>query len=793
LNYETFFASGRYDIDDWNGNGVLEARIADVYVRATDGSLLSNDGLIHVFIEDVPEAPNTPTFSLYINKINESVPGAASTADALIARFELSDPDGSVPELFFTSNPNNWFKIVGNEVRVNDGVNFTSAWNRANGMVHDDDRDGLMESFAATISVAVRDSTRTPEGVLVPKESASVSFGLLIEDVNEKPNPIYVEAQNFFPETQGEETHSDKLIARFSTSDPDGPPAQLYIRGGNDMSWFTTIGGHIAFAPGVNFTAGWLHTYLGSYGTDAGYYYDNNGNGLLEARVATLTVYSKDARGQESGDFTYKVFIEDSNEAPTITTTSLSVREDILGFGEGVVGTLASTDPDPSGVFRNPTLAIVGGAPAGLFSLSGNNLMLQGALNYEATPAYNLTVSITDGGGLSSTRNVTVNVDDVNEAAEPYLVDGRWSARSATYYFTPNDPDDASGFVVTGAGSDNGNWQVSAGYDAASNRIWIRAYDPWVEYNQYSYGTLSATVTDRYGGGVSKTFSYYAHVDGPETGPEGHIPPIVIDLDGDGIELVSLAASTIKYDMDRDGLKDRTGWVAADDGFLVLDRNGNGIIDDAGEFSFKNDLTGAVSDLEGLRAFDSNGDGLFGSADRRFAEFRIWQDKNQDGISQATELSTLLERNIRSIRLELDETGAVPDGATDNVIFATSEFTRANGTTGDIGDVFLAFESAADADSKGKLKKGKKVKFAGIDPTQSLPEKLKKKVMQAVLPLGVTTGTSTNAASVSAQAAAASNPASETAPIDLPLTNRNPAAGASQPGGRADNATETPA
>jgi len=471
----------------------------------------------------------------------------------------------------------------------------------------------------------------------------------------------------------------------------------------------------------------------------------------------------------------------------------LSVREDILGFGEGVVGTLASTDPDPSGVFRNPTLAIVGGAPAGLFSFSGNNLMLQGALNYEATPAYNLTVSITDGGGLSSTRNVTVNVDDVNEAAEPYLVDGRWSARSATYYFTPNDPDDASGFVVTGAGSDNGKWQVSAGYDAASNRIWIRAYDPWVDYNQYSYGTLSATVTDRYGGGVSKTFSYYAHVDGPETGPEGHIPPIVIDLDGDGIELVSLAASTIKYDMDRDGLKDRTGWVAADDGFLVLDRNGNGIIDDAGEFSFKNDLTGAVSDLEGLRAFDSNGDGLFGSADRRFAEFRIWQDKNQDGISQATELSTLLERNIRSIRLELDETGAVPDGATDNVIFATSEFTRANGTTGDIGDVFLAFESAADADSKGKLKKGKKVKFAGIDPTQSLPEKLKKKVMQAVLPLGVTTGTSTNAASVSAQAAAASNPASETAPIDLPLSNRNPAAGASQPGGRADNATETPA
>src|SRR3546814_7465127 len=52
-------------------------------------------------------------------------------------------------------------------------------------------------------------------------------------------------------------------------------------------------------------------------------------------------------------------------------------------------------------------------------------------------------------------------------------------------------------------------------------------------------------------------------------------PPIVLDLDGDAAELVRLANSSIQFDMDGDGSRERTGWAAADDGFLALDRNGN--------------------------------------------------------------------------------------------------------------------------------------------------------------------------------------------------------------------------
>jgi hypothetical protein len=60
-----------------------------------------------------------------------------------------------------------------------------------------------------------------------------------------------------------------------------------------------------------------------------------------------------------------------------------------------------------------------------------------------------------------------------------------------------------------------------------------------------------------------------------QAAPPPKVDPLVIDLDDDGIETVSTSAS-ILFDHDGDGLKTASGWVKGDDGFLVLDRNGNG-------------------------------------------------------------------------------------------------------------------------------------------------------------------------------------------------------------------------
>ncbi|UJO03548.1 hypothetical protein [Xanthomonas arboricola] len=58
--------------------------------------------------------------------------------------------------------------------------------------------------------------------------------------------------------------------------------------------------------------------------------------------------------------------------------------------------------------------------------------------------------------------------------------------------------------------------------------------------------------------------------------------PLTLDLDGDGIETVA-ASGKVLFDHDGDGIKTGTGWIASDDGLVVLDRNGNGTIDGGSE------------------------------------------------------------------------------------------------------------------------------------------------------------------------------------------------------------------
>ncbi|MBL8382203.1 MAG: hypothetical protein JNM90_03945, partial [Burkholderiales bacterium] len=60
--------------------------------------------------------------------------------------------------------------------------------------------------------------------------------------------------------------------------------------------------------------------------------------------------------------------------------------------------------------------------------------------------------------------------------------------------------------------------------------------------------------------------------------------PLTLDLDNDGLEArVSNTFFGVQFDHDGDGATTGSGWISADDGFLVRDRNGNGSIDDGTE------------------------------------------------------------------------------------------------------------------------------------------------------------------------------------------------------------------
>lgn len=138
------------------------------------------------------------------------------------------------------------------------------------------------------------------------------------------------------------------------------------------------------------------------------------------------------------------------------------------------------------------------------------------------------------------------------------------------------------------------------------------------------------------------------------------VDPLAIDLDGDGIELISLEDSNTYFDLNVDGFAEKTGWLGSDDGFLVLDKNKNGNIDDASELF--GDQTGFENGFEQLAQYDLNKDGVINAKDKIFNKLKVWRDINSNGKVEKGELASLSKLGIRSFDLEWKDTNEMISG-----------------------------------------------------------------------------------------------------------------------------------
>lgn len=146
----------------------------------------------------------------------------------------------------------------------------------------------------------------------------------------------------------------------------------------------------------------------------------------------------------------------------------------------------------------------------------------------------------------------------------------------------------------------------------------------------------------------------------PDPTCEEGCSPILIDTQGDGIAVSDLEQAVL-FDIDADGHLERISWPMplADDMFLVLDRNGDGAIDDGSELfgsSTEQPPTGEPNGFNALGVFDllshgGNGDGWVSGLDEIWGSLRVWADWNRNGRSDRGELLKLSQVHLEEISL----------------------------------------------------------------------------------------------------------------------------------------------
>ncbi|MBS0287874.1 MAG: hypothetical protein JSR17_11295, partial [Proteobacteria bacterium] len=405
------------------------------------------------------------------------------------------------------------------------------------------------------------------------------------------------------------------------------------------------------------------------------------------------------------------------NDAPAGTDNTVTTLEDTayvfakadFGFTDlndspanNLLAVKITTLPG-AGSLTDNGVAVTTGQFISLSDITNSLLKFTPAANANGTGYASFTFQVEDDGGTlnggvnldQSANSMTINVTPVNDAPvlsgsnDPSFDHKTPAAVVADNAITITDIDSVnmssatititnakSGDFLTYSGVLPGGITISGNNTTAitlSTNSSLANYDSVLKaitFNSTFNGAgpnrdINWTVTDD-GSATSNTLT--THIT---------ITPVVLDLTGDGIHLVSASASHVTLgDVTGTTILNPIGWITSGEGVLMLDSNGNGTLTQFNQISFASYVPDAKTDLQGLVAFDTNHDGFLDAGDAQY---------NQFGVLLANgKFESLSQLGINNISLHSDNQAQLVN---DNVVFGSSSYQGANGKSYQVADV----------------------------------------------------------------------------------------------------------
>lgn len=159
--------------------------------------------------------------------------------------------------------------------------------------------------------------------------------------------------------------------------------------------------------------------------------------------------------------------------------------------------------------------------------------------------------------------------------------------------------------------------------------------------------------------------------------------PLVINLDGN---IAGLSDQKFMFDIDADGEEESISYLQGGSGYLALDKNGDGVINDGSELFGTKSGDGFAD----LAEYDADGNGWIDENDPIFDKLLIWA-KDENGKD---ELYTLKEVGVGAICLQRAATDFSLNSQKDNTqngqIRSTGIFLYENGNAGTMQQLDLA-------------------------------------------------------------------------------------------------------